>query len=44
MGRLEENLASTEIVLTTAELETLTSAANDIKITGARGSGRENYG
>ena len=41
--RLEENLASAEVKLTTAELTRLDDISSRIHVHGARGTGRENY-
>lgn len=42
-NRLEDNMASADIVLTEAELAELTRAADSIEIQGGRGTGHEQY-
>jgi aryl-alcohol dehydrogenase-like predicted oxidoreductase len=43
LHRLEENLASAEVALTSADLDELTTAAASIEIKGGRGTGHEQY-
>ena len=43
LHRLEENLASVEVALTSADLDELTRSAASIEIKGGRGTGHEQY-
>jgi len=43
LHRLEENLASVEVGLTSADLDELTQSATSIEIKGGRGTGHEQY-
>ena len=43
LQRLEENLASVEVALTSADLDELTRSAASIEIKGGRGTGHEQY-
>ena len=43
LHRLEENLGSVEVALTSADLDELTKSAASIEITGGRGAGHEQY-
>jgi aryl-alcohol dehydrogenase-like predicted oxidoreductase len=43
LHRLEENLASVEVALTSADVDELTRSAASIEITGGRGTGHEQY-
>ena len=43
LHRLEENLASVEVALTSADLDELTRSAASIEIKGGRGTGHERY-
>jgi aryl-alcohol dehydrogenase-like predicted oxidoreductase len=43
LSRLEENLAAAEVELTDDDLRELAAVASEIKVHGARGTGREQY-